>query len=531
MHNSTRNIYTYLGVSKDLTSSGNVFNSSNITKEMLANPTTDWDKVVAYIRGADIFDENNDGDTTDNREIITGDVLHSEPAVLRYDGGGGLIFFGANDGLFHAVDDNTGEEAWAYAPPEILHKLKEYVEGESHAYTVDGTPKVWIDDKDGDGYVDSGEKAIVVFGLRKGGRSYTAIDVSDPDKPVYLWRISGENEKSAGYSPTAPDWVESTLGETWSDPAFSKVMDGTAEKDAVFVGGGYKEDNSLGNTLLALNVKTGSLLEKWTLGTTSVAAEPYPVDTTGDYIADKLYIGDAGGDMWRLGYFPDEFPAADHNIQNWKTHKLFDSEGGNTGFFYAPAVTLQQDYDIVFIGSGDRDDPCNESTQDYLYAIKDDHGTDTRKLADLENITTTPLNEGDMDLPEVNGWYYKLALGEKALAKGTIFYKVFYITTFVPGTGDPCVPGGTARLYALGYLTAGAKVDFDDDGANDRSLDIGGGIPSKPVIVVTDEHSKLLISTGTTAADENSPDTSAGIVAVDPVAPKRNFFSLWWREF
>ena len=75
------------------------------------NPVTGRDKVINYIRGADVLDEDADGDTYENRSIITGDVLHSEPMVFTYqyadDTSKTLVFFGANDGMLHAVLDVT----------------------------------------------------------------------------------------------------------------------------------------------------------------------------------------------------------------------------------------------------------------------------------------------------------------------------------------------------------------------------------------------------------------------------------------
>jgi type IV pilus assembly protein PilY1 len=121
------------------------------------------------------------------------------------------------------------------------------------------------------------------------------------------------------------------------------------------------------------------------------------------------------------------------------------------------------------------------------------------------------------------------AVGEKVLAESTVFYKVFYITTFTPND-DPCMPGGEGKLYALSYLTGGAAMDFDDDDTNDRSVIIGGGIPSKPVMIIRDSGTNLLISVGSTNPDDQSEDVAAGVLVIDPVVPDTNFFYLWWRE-
>jgi hypothetical protein len=91
-------------------------------------------------------------------------------------------------------------------------------------------------------------------------------------------------------------------------------------------------------------------------------------------------------------------------------------------------------------------------------------------------------------------------------------------------------------MYALHYLTGAAVLSFgsdiDGDGLEDkeRAFSLGGGIPSKPVMVLTESGQKLFYSVGSTSPDANSESTEAGIIAVDPLAPPINFFYLWWQQ-
>ena len=73
-------------------------------------------------------------------------------------------------------------------------------------------------------------------------------------------------------------------------------------------------------------------------------------------------------------------------------------------------------------------------------------------------------------------------------------------------------------------------IDFDNDGSKDRSLAIGGGIPSKTVTVITDKLTKMLVSIGSTNPDAFSESFAAGVVTIDPLVPNRNFYYKWWRE-
>jgi hypothetical protein len=684
MNNQTRNIYAYLGTT-DLNNASNAFNSANITAVMLGNPTdvivngntvTGKDKVVNYVRGADVFDDDEDGNTTENRAIITGDVLHSEPSIFKHSYADGssktMVYFGANDGMLHAVLDTTagsggssvtsyGTEAWAFIPPDQLHRLKDMIEGTEHPYYVDSTPKIFFYDLDNDGVLETGDgdRVILVCGERKGGTGYFALDVTDPLDPQYLWRVSQyqdyiygtlemtdvvgtwpaddwavhwiNDDPSSGaydawvhfdgapagnvfryqYRTTAPlkvgdlvfSWInrESAsvygtvaaisedvpfsaspttvipeLGETWSEPQFGRVKTASGvDTHVVFVGGGYSSDNSKGRTVLAINVFTGQVVKQFTSGMTySFPGTVSVIDEDGDGYTDKVYAGDLGGQMWRFASFtnPDDgsaltFPECNEIINHasypWTGQVFFKTDENNSRkFFYPPSVTLEKGYDLVFMGTGDREDACcnnvsptecSSSEPDILCAVKDTHSStpiigeqDISGVLypkDLVDVTDPSdplpnLNDSESDVdgngPD-KGWYIRLvdgsdtAVGEKALAESTVFYKVFYITTFTPND-DPCMPGGESRLYALSYLTGGAAMDFDDDDTNDRSVIIGGGIPSKPVMVIRDSGTNLLISIGSTNPDDQSEDVSAGVLVIDPVVPDLNFFYLWWRE-
>jgi len=548
IHNSSRNIFTYLGEAKNLTDSRNAFKSSNVglTDTVLGNPNYMVEQVINYIRGADVFDRDGDGDTIENRNLITGDALHSEPLVVQHDENTRVVYYGSNDGMLHAVCALDGTEMWAFIPPDQLSRLKYILEGTGHQYFIDSSPKIF--DSDGDGIVESGEQVILICGERRGGSSYFALDVTDFQEPRFLWRIAHQNDSSLGHVPlaAAPDSIIPELGESWSEPRFGFVKISDSAEDTgtavMFIGGGYSVDNSRGKAVLAIDVLTGSVVKKFNNATHmdySFASSVAVVDSDSDGFVEKVYVGDLGGQLWRFGNFSDSggnplvFPGCDDNINNWQGQILFSSDSAHTRkFFYPPSITLEKTYDLIFIGTGDRQDACNVNSSDRIYAVKDNHTSVTLEEQDLVDVTdptaaVPDLNSetGDVDsnVRVDQGWYLRLAAGEKILEKGTVFYRVYYVTTFIPNS-DPCVPGGTAKLYVLQYLTAGAG---DDVG---RSIDIGGGIPSRPVPVITDAGTKLLISVGNTNPDDDSHSMGAGILSRQPLFPVRNCFFRWWME-
>jgi len=261
-----------------------------------------------------------------------------------------------------------------------------------------------------------------------------------------------------------------------------------------------------------------------------------------------------GGQIWRVGKFDVDrdgktlvFPKVNENSSEWTAEVLFSAgcDDGLCGdgldndfdgtvdeyrrFFYAPDLTLEFGYDLLFIGSGDRDNACTTSTSNRIYAIRDNHVEKGFTESDLVDMTS---GSGTVDLAHGTdkGYYIRLAPGEKILAEGTVFYKVFYVTSFLPSNTDPCKPGGAALLYAVSYKTGLGGADLNKDGVADMSIVIGGGIGSKPVTVIREGGTTLLVSVGSTNPDATTENTGAGIVDVAPESPPFNFFFLWWRE-
>jgi type IV pilus assembly protein PilY1 len=583
IHNASRHIYTYL---TGLTA----FSSDNagLTAAILGNPLRSPGDIINWVRGADVFDDDGDGDVTENRAVITGDVLHSQPSIFRYryadNSSKTMVYFGANDGMLHAVLDaaqpsgtgpmNFGTEEWAFIPPDQLPRLKEMTEGFVHQFYVDSTPGIYFKDMDKDGRVDAadGDKVVLVCGERKGGFGYFALDVTDPSVPQYLWRIHSYDDAEPGKAgPTA---VIAEMGQTWSEPRFGLVK--TSDSDTIgtpvlFVGGGYSADNLSGKSIIAVNVLTGAVVKKFS-GLPgmkySFASSVAVIDENDNGFVDKIYVGDLGGQMWRFASFVDSrgnslaFPNCNENINAWTGRIFFKTDENNAGkFFYPPSVTLEKGYDMVFMGTGDRESACcnngsmacSSMAPDIIAGVKDTHSGQgtldqggisgtvfTRDLVDVTSPNASPPDltasqDADSNGLADRGWYIRLvdkngrAVGEKVLAEGMVFNKTLYISTYTPKS-DPCTPGDEAILYALNHLTGEPAVDFDRDSSKDRSFIIGQGIPSKPVMRFTKTQTGLFISAGSTNSDLSGPRLVAGIKNIDPLVPSINFFFRYWRE-
>ncbi len=509
-----RKIYTYFGSNANLTHSSNAFTVSNAsitptTLGLLAGDTTGKNNLIKFVHGYDAYDDNGNNNFVEKREWILGAFLHSRPSVIHYESRS-VIFAGGNDGMFHAFDDETGEELWAFIPPDLLNKLQALHQDVLEIF-VDGSSRAYIShNEDGSIY-----QAILIIGERRGGNQYYALDVTNPLVPQYIWKIGPE---ITGFSE---------LGQTWSTPNIGKVTIGAEDKYVAFIGGGYDENqdndpltasDTKGRAIYIVDILNGSLVKRFSVSDTGYSSMTYSipsditkVDTDGNGKIDRLYVGDMGGRMWR-------FDIGNSSTASWTGKIIFNSNPGRDGttgrkIFYPPDVTLERDtsnYEMLFFGTGDREHPKEPTVINRLYAVKDKNPSTA--LTEQESDLLVDLTQDLLQDPSTsqedknaileqlrtgNGWFIKLnsATGEKSLSPPVVFNKIAYYTTFSPtseaASGDPCYVGeGTARVYILQYNTGNALFNLDlvnDVGGtviakDDRSEIIGTAIPSGVVI-------------------------------------------------
>jgi len=578
---SPRRLYTYCpsgsGCTASLTDASNIFAPTNsaITAGLLGvADSTARSNLINWVRGQDNkspSDEKGPGGSITVRTSIHGDVLHSRPVVVNYgDSRGLVVFYGANDGVFRAVNGNqtaaigsvsAGAEMWGLILPEHFAKLSRQRENSPELkfstttastalpkdYFADGSPGIYQKLK-ADGTIDT---AILYLTMRRGGRFIYAIDVSNPTTPSVLWKISSSD---SGFSE---------LGQTWSRPRVTRVQ-GYANPVLIF-GAGYDaaEDaepptaNTMGRGVFILDAITGARVWSAThtasasdcSGTTTQAAcavngmnwaiptEISFVDRDNDGFVERLYASDVGGNVWRVDLEPGSCVAAACTVDKWQVTKfaaLGCSSGSCTSgstprkFFYPPSIIFvgitdaANSYDAVLIGSGDREHPLISSgafnVTNRFYMLKD-----TKTGKDANAVTTwTTLTEGNLfDASSNNyngtgsGYYVTLAAGEKVVnAATTVQGSAFF------GTNQPAPPSstscnadlGVARGYALSPFTAIKSSSIYD----------GGGLPPSPVagivnIVVNGQtvQQSFCIGCGGALGGVGS-DTKSGLGAVNP---------------
>jgi type IV pilus assembly protein PilY1 len=502
-------------------------------------------ELIAFSRGLDIDDLDGDMKTDEAREWIFGDALHSRPLPINYGGikghGDGdpaiYIAVASDDGMLRMIRNSmpggveSGREAWAFMPRHSMaaqKTLRANGTGMGHPYTMDGAPVAFIQDKNHDGNINAadGDKVHIYVGMRRGGKTYYALDVTDPESPQLMWTI----EKSG-------DFAE--LGYSFSNPRIGLVDTSSGPRPALLFAGGYDtnkdtrgvvgSNDSEGNAIYVVDAETGALIWKARGAIGGSSAKVYEHsslvdsipstltigDTTGNGLIDRIVVGDTGGNVWRADISGDD-------VSEWKLSLLAalgrhgtasPSIATDRRFFHRPDLVPSKDsyglFDGVLIGSGDRSDPLDTGgvTGDFFYMIKDRQtaagsGVDTGiQHVDFGDVTSNCLqNGGGCVVNLASGWRLRLTeVGEKVLATAlTVTGKVFF-TTYMPqasGSASACSPSeGAGRLYAVNLQDATAVINYDtsdDDPSepgvpstiSDRSVELrSGGIPAEVVSI------------------------------------------------
>ncbi|GGK01763.1 type IV pilus biogenesis factor PilY1 [Pseudomonas matsuisoli] len=518
--------------------------STSQASDLLGEPRTE------YIRGVRTREGTGSTDFRP-RSTVLGDIVNSTPVLVkaaqyvpyladRIDGSAGtyasfqrtvatrtpVVYVGANDGMLHGFNAETGDETFAFIPTAVFPNLsrltgQNYKSG-GHRFYVDGTPVV------SDVYYDNEWHTVLIGTLRGGGRSLFALDVTNPGDVKLLWEFSHED-----------------LGYTFATPTVARLNNG---KWAVVTGNGYGNQN--GSTpdkaaLFVLDVKTGAQLTPdqkplVVTGDTTKANGLSSVrlaDNNSDGIADYAYAGDLQGNLWRFDLFDASTTASDTPFSStgvsisYNAKPLFKAvdANGNAQAITAPPSLVrhptQRGY-LVIIGTGkyfeDKDAAVDTTRAQSIYAIWDRKtkgeatgGTNppsiTRSSLIEQTITSTtasgssnPVRLLSKNVPvwykdgtttaqqdndsSVRHWGWRMdlqvstsKLGEMMISPMTARGDALIFTTLTPND-DPCKDGVTGWLYGLNP-TSGARTsfnvfDFNGDGIVDSDDSVDGEVGS-----------------------------------------------------
>jgi type IV pilus assembly protein PilY1 len=364
------------------------------------------------------------------------------------------VYIGANDGMIHTFDEWTGEEIWAFIPESQLPRLQDLADTlYCHEYYCNLTPKAQ------DVYLGGSWRTVLFGGMKHGGDSFFAIDVTYPEAPQFLWETH------------IPMIIES-----WTQPEIVRVP-GLGTVGIIGTGPDYVNGEA---HVMAINLEDGSLMwsELLSISTeVNMATAAEAVDIDFDGYEDFFYISDLAGHLWR--YDLSSFPPSQSLL--FQTDQPIQAE---------PVVTVDYNHDVfLYFGTGKYIDPIDfiDVSMQTFYCVIDNHGSGTISRYDMVDQTAT-ISEVT---PNDRGWYVDLLMGpgERVVEPDALVAGVVYFTSFKP-MAEKCQFGGFSWLYAMDFRN-GAAVDDDDDTGNDttdgRVEEIGEGIVSRPVVDIVNE--------------------------------------------
>lgn len=390
-----------------------------------------------------------------------GSVMHSTPILLTQSGkisytSGTIdttdrddyLLFGSTQGLLHVVragknatDADRGKEVFTFVPHEMMRDQKtaflkedsttggsanlfygidapwtaytQYVAKADGTLTVNDSGRV-AQNASGDDIAIKGLQ-WVYGGLRMGGKSYYALNLSDLDNPELKFHIDPDYSKIYKSSSTTTGVTAlSYMGQSWSKPTIAYVKFGGVKKLVMFVGGGYdatgettacnatgetaaknigyecakyNQSNGKGAGVYMFDANNGDLLwwasanataakgaEAYTNASAtsinmkySVVSQINAIDRDSDGLVDNLYFGDLGGQGFRVD-LNNAATGADASAKKANFAKrvvrLFDEHatgGASPRFYEMPSVSIHDSDNgyvaAVAFSSGNRSSP------------------------------------------------------------------------------------------------------------------------------------------------------------------------------
>ena len=444
-----------------------------------------------------------------------------------------MLYVGANDGMLHGFNAQTGVETMAYIPSSVFPNLSLFTSTTyTHKFYVDGTATA------GDAFFNNDWHTILVGSLDKGGQGIYALDVTDPSSfseasptNLLLWEFTDSTDADLGYTYSHPAIVHMANGK-WAAVFGNGYNNTTADGHAsttgravlyiAFINEGRDGVWTSGTDYIKIDTKVGSTTTPNGLATVD------PVDLNGKYV-DAIYAGDLQGNMWK-------FDVSNTNSAQWKV--AYGTASVPAPLFTActadPCTTSNRQPIttkptvntapnniggvLVYFGTGKyletTDSNINTSTKQSSYAIWDNGVTvsgrnalqpqtidweGTTNITQSDNSTLAyPLrvtSNNTVDWTTKKGWYMDLLQppsstfqGERQVTDSTLRNGHIIFTTLIPSS-DPCSPGGSSWLMemdaATGARLAYSPFDLNNDGtfttADYVTVTIGGTQVTLPV--------------------------------------------------
>ncbi len=409
-----------------------------------------------------------------------------------------MVYVGANDGMLHAFNgtltgEDAGEEVFAYVPSALFAGPSSPSTPETdglaalgksafvHHYYVDATAEVFDIDLTRTGGTTTGTpdwRSVLIGGLGKGGKSYYAIDVTNPAAMTAEAAVASKVMWEFPNATMPADDIP-RMGFSYGQPVVTK----TAKWGWVVVfTSGYNNSDGEGYFFF-VNPKTGAWLETVSTGVGTVAAPAgmahaqSHVRNVTDNTADSIYAGDLIGNVWRLDVrqATGDYQAATGSTGAPLGNPARLASLTTAGDVVQPVTTRplveihpRTNKRYILIGTGRllADTDIADAQPQTFYAIKDGTASAFNLSAPagvtfpvtrsaMVNNSTTLLTGFTADSTKPMGWYVDLGngvggIGWRMLTDPSSFFGVVSFVSTLP-SGNACAPSGNSRVYAADY--------------------------------------------------------------------------------
>lgn len=372
---------------------------------------------------------------------------------------------------------------------------------------------------------------------------------SDTGYPCYLWEFPRENALATDKAIMGETWSEPIVTKIKLRVNLNDNGGKGFDRWVAIFGTGYDKSSNpndkanysalslAGRALVIVDVQTGEVIAKkefdpigTALPTTdpstvaynasspersmhyAFAATPSVYDLDFDGYADVIYAVDLGGNIWKwviknVGWDSVNSAVADYD-QNayWTFGKWFSAPSYlNTAtgqrwwksFFFPPTAVLKNGKLWVALGSGERANLAfvgNSGTtadNNRFYSVLDTDplwaGGPSTVLQESDLLDVTSASGCPVVSPS-SGFFFTADEAEKFITPSETFSYFVLTASYIPtGASTPCTSGGSARIYGF-RITCGEGLftgPSSATSANDRSVDIGSGLPTAPQITIT----------------------------------------------
>ncbi|RRD57864.1 pilus assembly protein PilY [Comamonadaceae bacterium OH2545_COT-014] len=529
-----------------------------------------WQDRLDYLRG----DKSKEGKPFRVRQRAMGDVVNSgvqyvgAPSPQSGLGQGHaafaadqasrapVVYVGANDGMLHAFNANTGQELFAYIPSWMGPKLSALTDPEynsigNHQAYVDATP-VAGDAKTGSGASASDWKTVLVGGTGGGGRGVYALDISSPAAfapEKVLWEFTHLNDADMGFVIGKPRIVR--LRTSATDAAtptyrwFALVPSGVNNYVPDAASGRFSATGAPTLFLLALDKTPG---QAWQLGRNYYKiALPFNADeakkrATGvinleafmdsQGVVEAVFAGDLHGNLWALDFSQggtDKWTAGrlsrvtTGSGASAKALPLYiakDSDGNLQPITAAPTVlqaSAPRTYYVGF-GTGKYIEP-NDATstqQNTYYVVYDNAQNDTAggvantvgiagrsRLAQVKAGTDGRLAPEsafawgrpttDSDTSQRAGWFHDMPVGGERIVYDSVYVPLTTKVAFSSLIPDSAIAPGVCSV--AGGEGNGYYMDIVAGTGLRRASNVG--VTGQPMVLFNDEGASTTLADST----------------------------------